>query len=77
MRRSAVSRRIEVTGLCFTPGGKTILSAGADLTVREWRVDATQDELLAWIRDNRYVPELTPEQRAMYQVDLLKDSASS
>ena len=37
----------------------------------ENRIDATQQALLDWIRSNRYVPELTPEQRAHYLVDLL------
>jgi WD40 repeat protein len=60
-----------VTDLCLACGGRTVVSVSADRTMREWRVDVTQDELLAWIRENRCVPELTPEQRVLYQIDLL------
>jgi WD40 repeat protein len=70
-RRRFLGHQGEVLGVCF-PSVRTVFSCGADLTVREWRIDATQDDLLAWIRDNRYVPELTPEQRARYYVDLLQ-----
>jgi hypothetical protein len=45
--------------------------------MREWRVDASQDELLAWIRANRYVPELTPQQREQYHLELLCDEAGA
>jgi WD40 repeat protein len=60
----------EIAGLCFSPQERTVFSASADRTVRQWRIDATQDDLLAWIQANRYVPELTPQQRAKYQLDL-------
>jgi WD40 repeat protein len=59
-----------VAGICFARGGKSVFTAGIDRTVREWRVDATHRDLLEWIRTNRHVPELTPEQRAQYRVDL-------
>jgi WD40 repeat protein len=70
-RRRFLGHQGEVLDVCF-PSVRTVFSCGADLTVREWRIDATQDDLLAWIGDNRYVPDLTPEQRARYYVDLLQ-----
>ena len=69
--RRFVGHSHAVTGICLARGGKTVISVSADLTMREWRIDATQGELMDWIQANRYVPELTPEQRAQYQVDLL------
>lgn len=53
----------------FTPGGGSFWVA-AESNAHEFRVDATQDELLAWIVANRYVPELTCQQRKQYGVEL-------
>jgi WD40 repeat protein len=47
--------------------GKTALSVSLDNIVILWRID-TLDELLAWTYTNRYIPELTCEQRALYAV---------
>ncbi|MBU1746716.1 MAG: hypothetical protein KKA73_03430 [Chloroflexi bacterium] len=60
-----------ILGAVFTPGGHTILSAAIDSTVREWRMDLDYDDLLVWIAANRYVPELTCQQRAQYHVEPL------
>ena len=70
-----------VTGLALTPDGHSLFSAADDAsavkasawrgTVREWRVDASPDDLLAWIAANRYVPELTCERRTQYRVQPL------
>jgi WD40 repeat protein/DNA-binding SARP family transcriptional activator len=59
-----------VTGLAFTPGGETFVVASDDDAVHEYRVDRSQAELMAWIEANRFVPELTCEQRERYQIDL-------
>ncbi|MBN1977066.1 MAG: hypothetical protein JW918_06660 [Anaerolineae bacterium] len=66
-----------ITGIVPTPGGRTILSAAVDGTVREWRVDLDYDDLLAWIAANRYVPELTCQQRAQYHVEPLCEEGSA
>jgi WD40 repeat protein len=68
IRRLVGSRSI-VVDFALAPGERTILSACDDYTVREWRVDATQEQLLAWIAANRYVPELTAQQRKQYQIE--------
>jgi len=47
---------------------RTFLSAARDDSVREWRIGATQEHLLAWIAVNRYAPGLTCQQRAQYHV---------
>jgi len=64
-----------VVDLTFTPDGRTLLTADAEGGIREWRVDASPENLLTWIEDNRYVPELTCEQRAQYQIEPLCDEA--
>jgi len=61
--------------VAFTPDGRQALSGAADGTVREWQVDASQEALLTWIEANRYVPELTCEQRAQYQIMPLCEEA--
>lgn len=66
-----------ILGAVFTPGGRTILSAAVDSTVREWRVDLDYDDLLAWIEANRYVPERTCQQRAQYHVEPLCEEAGA
>jgi WD40 repeat protein len=69
--RRFFGHRLEVMDICLAWGTKTVVSVGVDRTMREWRIDATQRELLDWIQGNRYVPKLTPEQRARYQIDLI------
>ncbi len=64
-----------VLEVVFTPDGKTLLSVCDDDTVREWQVDASQEALLAWIATNRYMPELTCEQRERYQIEPLCDES--
>jgi WD40 repeat protein len=58
-----------IVGLAFVPDGHSFLVAADDDAVHEWRVDATQEDLLAWIESNRHVPELTCQQREQYQVE--------
>jgi WD40 repeat protein/tRNA A-37 threonylcarbamoyl transferase component Bud32 len=63
-----------VLGLAFSPDGETLFSGGDQSSyesVREWRVDASQEDLQDWIAVNRYVPELTCEQRERYHVEPL------
>lgn len=56
----------------FAPDHRTIL-VGIFLTnrIELWRFDATLDELLTWTRANRYIPELTCDQRALYHLEPL------
>jgi hypothetical protein len=42
---------------------------GPDEAVIQWRiVDIPLDELLAWVRANRYVRDFTCEERAQYDI---------
>jgi WD40 repeat protein len=54
----------------FSPDGKFFYTSAWDGTVRKWLVPP-QDikELIEWISANRYVPELTSEQREFYLLD--------
>ena len=55
----------------FFPDGRQALVGHRDGAVELWRIEATLDELLAWTRSNRFVPELTCEQRELYGVEPL------
>jgi WD40 repeat protein len=55
----------------FTPDGRRAAVGYSDGRVELWRVDATLDDLLTWTENNRYIPELTCEQRALYRVEPL------
>jgi WD40 repeat protein len=58
-----------VLGVAFAPDGRSALSGGvSDYIVREWRIDVSQEELMAWVEANRYVPELTCLQRVQYNI---------
>jgi WD40 repeat protein len=54
----------------FSPDGRTFLSSSLDASVRLWRIDSLE-QLIAWTIANRYVPELTREQRRLYRLDPL------
>ena len=54
--------------IAFAPNSTFFYATGEDETVRAWRLDRDIDTLLAWIGTNRYVPEITCEQRAQYLI---------
>ncbi len=62
------------TGAAYTRDGKDLLVGTHDGQVALWRIDATLDDLLAWIKANRYVPDLTCAQRQLYQITPLCDA---
>jgi WD40 repeat protein len=66
-----------IVGLAFVPDGGSFLVAADDDAVHEYRIDATQDDLLAWVAANRYVPELTCQQRQQYHVEPLCEQAGT
>jgi WD40 repeat protein len=59
----------------FSPDGRHAVVGHRDGAVELWRIDATLDELLTWTGNNRYVPELTCEQRELYSVEPHCESA--
>lgn len=56
-------------GSAFTHDGQHILVNNKG-RIELWRIDTT-DELLSWTRTNRYIPELTCEQRELYRLEPL------
>jgi WD40 repeat protein len=55
--------------LSFSPDGRHAVVGYRDGGVEMWRIDSTLDELLTWTRNNRYIPELTCEQRELYKIE--------
>ena len=39
--------------------------------VELWRIDATREQLLEWAQTNRYIPDLTCNQRELYRLEPL------
>ncbi len=60
-----------VWGVAFSSDGQLALSASADKTIRVWRLARSLDELIQWTHANRYVRDLTCDERAQYRVDPL------
>jgi WD40 repeat protein len=61
-----------VQDVSFNPDGKTAFSAGKDGELIQWRiVDLPIDNLIEWIKANRYIRDFTCEEREQYQVEPL------
>jgi len=66
-----------VGSVVFSPDGRFAYSAAADGSIFEWPVgDLPLEDLIAWVQDNRYLRELTCEERALYQVEPLCPEAA-
>jgi WD40 repeat protein len=60
----------------FEQGGERLWSAAEDGQLRSWNLSLDLDELLAWAKANRYVPEFSCNQRAQYRIEpLCKDDS--
>ncbi len=55
----------------FSPDGRTFVSGARDWQMIEWRLPLPTDELLVWVRDNRYIRELTCNERETYRIEPL------
>ncbi len=60
-----------VIKVSFSPNGNFAISSAFDGTVRLWRIDRSLDELIQWVLENRFVRELTCDERTLYQVEPL------
>jgi WD40 repeat protein len=61
-----------VPSVAFSPDGQTAFSVSDDGTLIQWQVaDPPLEELIAWAHANRYVRDLTCEERARYRVEPL------
>lgn len=52
----------------FTPDGQGLLSASGDNTLILWRTYIPLDELITWTQANRYLRDLTDEERETYRL---------
>ena len=58
--------------IAISEDGKTALSGGTDSTIIQWQLDMPPlEELQAWITTNRYVRDLSCEERSTYQIEPL------
>jgi len=57
----------------FHPNDRELVSGSIDSTATVWRFPHPLDQLLGWINNNRYVPELNCTEREVYQVEPLCD----
>ncbi len=55
----------------FTEDGRQALAGYRTGALEFWRIDSTLEDLLSWTEANRYIPEITCEQRALYGVEPL------
>lgn len=58
----------EVTSVTFSADGRTALSGSRDDSIRLWRTFDSLNEMREWTQENRYVRELTCEEREKYLV---------
>jgi hypothetical protein len=63
---------LPVFSAVFSPDGKTVYAVAQYGRIIEWHIaEKTLPELLEWIRSNRYVRELTCEERLQSHVNPL------
>ena len=63
--------------IAISPDARTALSCGTDQTIIQWRLDIPSLEgLQDWIAENRYVRELTCDERELYQIEPLCEPES-
>ena len=61
-----------VPDVAFSPDGHTAFSVSLDGSLTQWQVtDLPLDELIRWVRANRYLRELTCEERTQYKIEPL------
>ena len=61
----------------FAPDARTAVMGAFPDQFELWRIDRTLDELLAWTRANRYIPDLTCDQRTLYRLEPLCETDST
>lgn len=69
-------RRSEYTDSIFdltiTPDGRNVFFGSADTNIVQWMIkNPTLEELKSWVRNNRYIPGFTCDERERYHIDPL------
>ncbi|MFC1960706.1 protein kinase [Chloroflexota bacterium] len=68
----------EITSLSVSTDGTSIVSGSWDHSVRAWPFVYDLDDIIQWIHENRYVRELSCEERITYEVlPLCEDGGAS
>jgi hypothetical protein len=62
-----------VYSVAFRPDGGAVVTGSADTRVAVWRVDSSLHTLIDWTYANRYVRDITCEEREQYRVEPLCD----
>jgi WD40 repeat protein/serine/threonine protein kinase len=65
-----------VLDVAFSPDGRTAVSASSDDTVILWDIATFAEGTLDWAQQNRYIDDLTCDQRATYHIEPLCDAGS-
>lgn len=61
-----------VFDIALSPDGRTAIYGAIDQKITVWEVkNPSLEELLKWIAANRYVPELSCEEKDIYQIEPL------
>jgi WD40 repeat protein len=64
-----------ITDIAFSPDSQTAFSVSADGAIIQWQIaDQPLDELTGWVTDNRYIRELTCDERVQYHVEPFCDA---
>lgn len=74
-------RRFDTNGAliysaAFSADGERILAGMTDATLRLWRID-TAEALISFVREQRYLPELSSPQRKRYRLSLRTSSEAA
>lgn len=61
-----------INDVALAPGGRSAFFGTSEGTIIQWRMsNPSLEELLDWIDENRYLPDLTCDEREKYQVEPL------
>jgi WD40 repeat protein/serine/threonine protein kinase len=58
----------DVRSVAFNADGSEAITGSGDGTARVWRILTTRDELVSWVEQNRYLRELTCQERERFGV---------
>jgi hypothetical protein len=62
-----------VQDVAYNPDGSQVATTSTDERIIIWNINSFPDNILEWALSNRYVPELTCEQRLTFEIEPLCD----
>jgi len=75
MLRRFLGHSSAVLSVVFSPQGNMALSGSGDTSVALWDIEPYPGGLVFWTEQNRFVPDLTCDQREIYRVEPACDDA--